>query len=240
MPFTVQLACKIDRKSSEKSIENRSLERTPDTQNRSQIGPWTLSAPIVAPKSAPKPSRERLRSVSGRPRRAPGAPGESPRASRNAKKSARSVQEHAEATKIDAKSRLGTKTLSFLGMVRLQTGCGSLFACVLLDFRMFAPVVREVLLQRISIDFRFEHAKPNPHETPPIAMFCKGQPFWSESTRLSEETSEKNENRLKIDPRSPRAVNEAKPRKSMPKSTENRGKSSRGATRATTEPGPGR
>ena len=86
MLFTVQLACKMDRKSSERSIENRSLERPPDTQNRSQICPWTLSARIVAPKGVPKASRKRLGSFSGRPQRASGPPGGSPSAPFDARK----------------------------------------------------------------------------------------------------------------------------------------------------------
>ena len=65
---------------------------------------------------------------------------------------------------------------------------------------MCAQVVWEALSQRISIDFRFEHGKPDPHKTPPIAMFRKGRPFRKESTRSSEETSKKYENRLKNRP----------------------------------------
>ena len=61
---------------------------------------------------------------------------------------------------------------------------------------MIAPVVRGALSQQISGDFRFGHAKPDPHETSPTAMFCKGRRFRSESTRSSEEASKKYENRL--------------------------------------------
>ena len=61
---------------------------------------------------------------------------------------------------------------------------------------MIAQVVRGALSQQISGDFRFGHAKPDPHETSPTAMFCKGRRFRSESTRSSEEASKKYENRL--------------------------------------------
>ena len=88
MPLAGQLACRIDRKSSRKSIENRSLGRPRGTQNRSKIGPGTLSGRFVAPKGVSKGSRERLGSVLGRPRRVPGAPGGSPSVTRDARKSA--------------------------------------------------------------------------------------------------------------------------------------------------------
>ena len=65
---------------------------------------------------------------------------------------------------------------------------------------MFAQVVWEAPSQRISMDFRFEHGKPDPHKTPPVAVFRKGRPFRKESTRSSEETSKKYENRLKNRP----------------------------------------
>ena len=74
------------RKSTRKSIRNRSREGSWGTQNRVKIAPGTLSGGLVAPKSVPKASRERRRSVSGRPRGDPRAPGGFPRAPRDAKK----------------------------------------------------------------------------------------------------------------------------------------------------------
>ena len=116
---------------------------------------------------------------------------------RDARKSAlERPGERAEAAQIDAKSRPGTKNSSFLQTVRSQTNFRPIFARFSLDFRMFAQVVRGALSQQISGDFRFEHAKPDPHETSPTAMFCKGRRFRSEPTRSSEEASKKYENRL--------------------------------------------
>ena len=88
MPFADQLAREINRKASRESIKNRSPETPRGTQNRLKIAPRTLSGHIMASKSVPKASRERLGSVLGRPRRAPGAPKESLRAPRNVRKGA--------------------------------------------------------------------------------------------------------------------------------------------------------
>ena len=136
----------------------------------------TLSGDPVACKSFSKASPECLGSVPERPESRQGRPGTPERAPWSA-------WERAEATKIDAKSRPGTKNSSCLGTVHSQTDFRSIFARFSIDFRMFAQGVRGALSRRTSIDFRFEHAKPDPHETLPIAMNSRVGPF--EASRLT-------------------------------------------------------
>ena len=176
MPFADQLAREINRKSSRESIKNQSQETPRGIQNRLKIASGTLSGHPVASKSVPKASRERLGSVLERPRRAPGVPGGQERPG-TPEKAPWSAWERAEPTKIDAKSRPGTKNSSCLGTVHSQTDFRSIFARFSIDFRMFAQGVRGALSRRTSIDFRFEHAKPDPHETLPIAMNSRVGPF---------------------------------------------------------------
>ena len=168
------------------------------SENRPKIDPRRRpGASKIDSKSLPGPSREtpwrarasrrRLRSVPGASRSVPGALRECPKGRQGRPGTPEmtpwSARERAEATKIDAKSRPGTKNSSGLGTVRLQTDFRSIFARFSIDFRMFAQGVRGALSRRTSIDFRFEHAKPDPHETLPIAMNSRVGPF--EASRLT-------------------------------------------------------
>ena len=75
MPFAGQLACRINEKI-DADIDPKSVPaEVPGHPKLNQCRSWD---PLRAPRGAqsgPEASRERLMSVSGRPRRAPGAPG---------------------------------------------------------------------------------------------------------------------------------------------------------------------
>ena len=87
-PFAGQLARKVHAKIDAKIVPKSLPGEARETPNRDKIASGTRSGRSVAPRIVPKASRERLRSVSGRPRGDPGAPGESPKAPRDAKKTA--------------------------------------------------------------------------------------------------------------------------------------------------------
>ena len=184
-------SCRLLANSLAKSIEHH-RENRPKIDHRRRLG-----APKIDSKSLPGPSRDtpwrprasrrRLGSVSGASRSVPGALRECPEDRQGRpgtpERAPWSAWERAEATKIDAKSRPGTKNSSCLGTVHSQTDFRSIFARFSIDFRMFAQGVRGALSRRTSIDFRFEHAKPDPHETLPIAMNSRVGPF--EASRLT-------------------------------------------------------
>ena len=108
----------------------------------------------------------------------------------------------------------------------------SIFARFSIDFLTFAQVVWGALSRRNSIDCRFEHAKPDPHETLPIAMNLRVGPF--EASRLTRARDPRKSTKIdpKIDSRSARAVSGEIYRKSTQKSIENRRKLTLGASRA--------
>ena len=184
-------SCRLLANSLAKSIEHH-RENRPKIDHRRRLG-----APKIDSKSLPGPSRDtpwrprasrrRLGSVSGASWSVPGALRECPEGHQERpgtpERAPWSAWERAEATKIDAKSRPGTKNSSCLGTVHSQTDFRSIFARFSIDFRMFAQGVRGALSRRTSIDFRFEHAKPDPHETLPIAMNSRVGPF--EASRLT-------------------------------------------------------
>ena len=183
MALAGRLTRKIKQKSSRNSIGNRSPETPRDPQNRRKL----LPAPSPDIPWRPRASRRRLGSVSGASRSVPSALRECPEGHQERpgtpERAPWSAWERAEATKIDAKSRPGTKNSSCLGTVHSQTDFRSIFARFSIDFRMFAQVVRGALSRRNSINFRFELAKPDPHETLPIAMNSRVGPF--EASRLT-------------------------------------------------------
>ena len=92
-----------------KNNENRPQNRSKVDRGGSFGVRWSQPGTPLAPKSAPRPSQERLESVLGRPWNAPAEPRESPRSPRGTKKSAR---ERSAAMKIEAESRWGRKTSS--------------------------------------------------------------------------------------------------------------------------------
>ena len=148
-PIPGQLARKSDRKSPQKSIENRSPETPRGTQNRLKIAPRTLSGHIVASKSVPKASRERLGSVLGRPRRAPGAPKESLRAPRNVRKGA---LEHSGAHWDDQNRRQvasGSGKIEFFLRGAFAKHRRSDFSSIFFDFWFFCKVCEPLKVLRL-------------------------------------------------------------------------------------------
>ena len=133
-----------------------------------------------------------------------------------------SHQELAEVTKIDAKLRPRAENSSFLRAARSQTDFRSRFARFSFDRLVFGRVVQGSRSQRISVDIRFERAKPDPHETLPMAINPEERPLRSESARSSEELRKTTKTNLQIDTRSASAVSDEKPRKLTLKSTKNR------------------
>ena len=204
-----QRARKIDQKSSRTSIESRSRVTHRGTQNRPKIAPGTLSGRPVLSKSVPKASREHSGSVSERPGEAQGAPkkplwgsprffgvpGSPQKIPRREPTFFREPQVAGTAEKATDFCTPGGATSSFLCAARSQTDFRSIFSRFSLDFRMFAQVVRGARSQRISIDVRFERAKPDPHESMALPHFRKGRPCRSESTRSSKAASKNRENR---------------------------------------------
>ena len=120
-PTRSQNLSKITAKIDRKLIPGDASGHPKSTQNRSwDDTPWRARA-----------SRRRLGSVLGASRSVPGAPLDRPEGRQGRpgtpERAAGSVREHAEATKIDAKSHPGAKKSSFSRAARLRSIVGAMF-----------------------------------------------------------------------------------------------------------------
>ena len=113
-------SCTIVQHWKRKSIETRSREKLRDGRDRVKIGSGRFLGRLLAPKSVPNASQERLSSSRERlesPQRRPGT----------AKKASRTVREHAEAAKIDAESRPEAKKSGIVHASRSRSIVGPIF-----------------------------------------------------------------------------------------------------------------
>ena len=177
------IIAKIDRK----SIPGEVPGHPKSTRNRCRDPPGPPRSAQERPEGVSGASRERPGSVLGRPRSVPGElqgrPGDSPGPPWHAWRRPRHPFRSPSASKMQVGPEILHATFS-------ASAPGAIFTRFSLDFRACGRVVLGTFSKRISLDLRFERAKPDPHETPPIAILCEGRPFRSESTRSSEEASE--------------------------------------------------
>ena len=108
----------------------------------------------MVPKSIRKASRERLGSVSGRPRHAPGSPGGSPRAARDARRSARERPGMLRSRQNRRQVAPGSAKIDFFPRGSFAKRCRSDFPSIFVDFRAFRKVCEPSKVPRLSAKSR--------------------------------------------------------------------------------------